>query len=187
MSKTLFDRLRHMSGGSLTSAQVNAGNLAMSRASESVILEMLGVAMSRATGQKGIDLIKRFEGLRLRSYLCPANVWTIGYGHTVGVTSNQIITSEQAESILKSDLKRFELGVMNAVKVDLNQSQFDALVSLSFNIGLSAFANSTLVRLLNAGDYNGAAGQFERWNQGGGKVLQGLSTRRAAERALFNA
>lgn len=187
MSKAIFDRLRHMSGGSLTSAQVNAGNLAMSRASESVILEMLGVAMSRATGQKGIDLIKRFEGLRLRSYLCPANVWTIGYGHTGGVTNNQIITSEQAESILKTDLRRFENGVSDVVKVDLNQNQFDALVSLAFNIGLSAFAGSTLVRLLNDRDYAGAADQFLRWDKAGGKVLQGLSTRRAAERALFNA
>lgn len=140
---------------------------------------------TRQIGQKGLDLIKRFEGLYLRSYKCPADVWTIGYGHTGGVTNNQIITSEQAESILKSDLKRFELGVMNAVKVDLNQNRFDALVSLAFNIGLSAFTGSTLVRLLNKGDYAGAADQFERWNQGGGKVLQGLSTRRAAERALF--
>jgi len=185
MSKAVFDRLRQMSGGSLTSAQVNAGNQAISRASEQVILEMLGVNMSRATGQGGIDLIKRFEGLRLRSYLCPANVWTIGYGHTGNVTSNQIITSEQAESILKSDLKRFENSVSDVVKVPLNQNQFDALVSLAFNIGSGAFAKSTLVKLLNNRDYSGAAEQFLRWNQAGGRVLDGLSKRRAAERSLF--
>ena len=185
MSKSVFDRLRVMSGGSLTQAQVTAGNTLIQRVSEPTVLEFLGVSMTRQVSQRGIDLIKLHEGLRLRSYLCPANVWTIGYGHTGNVTNNQVITSEQAESILKSDLKRFELGVMNAVKVDLNQNQFDALVSLAFNIGLGAFTGSTLVRLLNAGDYNGAAGQFERWNQGGGKVLQGLVRRRDDERALF--
>lgn len=185
MSKAVFDRLRQMSGGSLTTAQVNAGNQAISRASEKVILEMLGVSMSRATGQRGIDLIKRFEGLRLRSYLCPANVWTIGYGHTGNVTSNQIITSEQAESILKSDLQRFENAVSDAVKVPLNQNQFDALVSLAFNIGVGAFSGSTLVRMLNAANYTGAADQFLRWNRAGGRVLDGLTRRRQAERALF--
>ena len=140
---------------------------------------------TRQIGQKGLDLIKRFEGLRLRSYLCPANVWTIGYGHTGNVSSNQVITSEQAESILRTDLRKFEQAVSDAVTVALSQNQFDALVSLAFNIGAGAFAKSTLLRLLNAGDYAGAANQFERWNQAGGRVLDGLSKRRAAERALF--
>lgn len=140
---------------------------------------------SRRIGQKGLDLIKRFEGLRLRSYLCPANVWTIGYGHTGNVTANQIVTSEQAESILKTDLRKFEQAVTDSVSAALNQNQFDALVSLAFNIGSGAFAKSTLVKLLNNRDYSGAAEQFLRWNQAGGRVLDGLSKRRAAERALF--
>lgn len=185
MSKSVFDRLRVMNGGSLTQAQVTAGNTLIQRVSEPTVLEFLGVSMTRQVSQRGIDLIKLHEGLRLRSYLCPANVWTIGYGHTGNVTNNQVITSEQAESILKSDLKRFELGVMNAVKVDLNQNQFDALVSLAFNIGGSNFGSSTLLRMLNAANYAGAADQFLRWNRAGDKVLDGLTRRRQDERALF--
>ena len=140
---------------------------------------------TRQIGQKGLDLIKRFEGLRLRSYLCPANVWTIGYGHTGAVKRGQQITSEQAEELLKSDLVRFEKIVSESVNVPLKQQQFDALVSLAFNIGTNAFANSTLVRMLNAANYAGAADQFLRWNQAGGRVLDGLTRRRQAERALF--
>lgn len=140
---------------------------------------------TRQIGQKGLDLIKRFEGLKLRSYKCPAGVWTIGYGHTGNVTANQIITSEQAEQLLRSDLRVFEKVVSDAVTVPLNQNQFDALVSLAFNIGGSNFGSSTLLRMLNAANYAGAANQFERWNQGGGKVLQGLVKRRDDERRLF--
>ncbi len=140
---------------------------------------------TRQIGQKGLDLIKRFEGLKLRSYKCPAGVWTIGYGHTKNVTANQIITSEQAEQLLRSDLRVFEKVVSDAVTVPLNQNQFDALVSLAFNIGGGAFGSSTLLRMLNAANYSGAADQFLRWNRAGDKVLDGLSKRRAAERALF--
>lgn len=140
---------------------------------------------TRQIGQKGLDLIKRFEGLKLRSYKCPAGVWTIGYGHTGNVTNNQIITSEQAESILRTDLRKFEQAVSDAVTVPLSQNQFDALVSLAFNIGAGAFAKSTLLRLLNQRDYAGAADQFLRWNRAGDKVLDGLTRRRQDERALF--
>jgi len=139
---------------------------------------------TRQIGQKGLDLIKRFEGLYLRSYKCPADVWTIGYGHTKNVNSNQIITSEQAEQLLRSDLRVFEKVVSDAVTVPLNQNQFDALVSLAFNIG-GAFGSSTLLRMLNAANYAGAADQFLRWNRAGDKVLDGLTRRRTDERALF--
>lgn len=135
----------------------------------------------------GLLLIKEFEGLRLTAYLCPANVWTIGYGTTRDVKPGQKISPAWAEKLLRQDVAEFEEGVTAAVTVPLTQSQFDALVSLAYNIGLTAFRKSTLLRLLNAGDYAGAAKQFARWNRGGGKVLAGLTRRRAVERARFEA
>jgi lysozyme len=137
--------------------------------------------------QSGIDLIKRFEGCRLKSYLCPAGVWTIGYGHTAGVRKNQIITSDQASAMLMSDLLQFERAINAMVAVPLKQGQFDALVSFAFNLGSGALASSTLLRKLNSGDFKGAADEFLRWNKAGGKVLEGLVRRRAAERQLFDA
>jgi lysozyme len=137
------------------------------------------------TSQKGLDLIKSFEGLRLSAYKCPADVWTIGYGTTAGVKPGQNITKERAEELLREDVKRFEQQVMRLVKVPLTQGQFDALTSFVYNLGAGNLSNSTLLRLLNAGDYAGAAAQFDRWNKAGGKVLAGLVRRRAAERALF--
>ena len=134
------------------------------------------------TSQAGIDLIKRFEGLRLRVYLCPAGVPTIGYGHTAGVTMDtRPITEEQAKAYLKEDLKKFERGVLSAVKVPLTQGQFDALVSWSFNTGGPATA--TLLKRLNAGQP--CADQFERWVFAGGIAMPGLRRRREAERRLF--
>lgn len=135
--------------------------------------------------QKGLDLIKSFEGLRLSAYKCPAGVWTIGYGTTAGVKPGQSITKERAEELLRDDVKRFEDQVLRLVKVPLTQGQFDALVSFTYNLGAANLGNSTLLRLLNAGDYKGAAAQFDRWTKAGGKELPGLVKRRAAERALF--
>ena len=137
------------------------------------------------TSQRGIDLIKRFEGLRLSAYKCPADVWTIGYGTTAGVKEGQIITKERAEELLRDDVKRFEDQVLRLVKVPLTQGQLDALVSFTYNLGAANLGNSTLLRLLNAGDYKGAASQFGRWTKAGGKELPGLVKRRAAERSLF--
>jgi lysozyme len=137
------------------------------------------------TSQKGLDLIKSFEGLRLSAYKCPADVWTIGFGTTAGVKPGQAITKERAEELLREDVKRFEAQVLRLVKVPLTQGQHDALVSFVYNLGAGNLSNSTLLRLLNAGDYAGAAAQFDRWNKAGGKVLAGLVRRRAAERALF--
>lgn len=135
--------------------------------------------------QQGLDLIKSFEGLRLSAYKCPADVWTIGYGTTAGVKPGQTITKERAEELLREDVKRFEDQVLRLVKVPLTQGQFDALVSFVYNLGAGNLSNSTLLRLLNEGDYAGAGAQFERWTKAGGKVLAGLVRRRAAERALF--
>ena len=137
------------------------------------------------TSQRGLDLIKSFEGLRLSAYKCPADVWTIGWGTTAGVTPGQTITKERAEELLREDVKRFEAQVLRLVKVPLTQGQLDALTSFVYNLGAGNLSNSTLLRLLNAGDYKGAAAQFDRWTKAGGKVLAGLVRRRAAERALF--
>lgn len=136
----------------------------------------------------GIDLICSFEGLRLKAYDDGVGVWTIGYGTTVingvKVKKGDTCTLEQAKAYMAQDLKQFESAV-NQVKVPLNQNQYDALVSLAYNIGVSAFLNSTLLKKLNAKDYKGAAEQFPRWNRGGGRVLNGLVKRRKIEMELF--
>lgn len=140
------------------------------------------------TSQRGIDLIKRFEGLRLTAYPDPATgsePYTIGYGTTRGVRPGMTITSARAEEMLRADLERFEAAIGRLVTARLCQHQLDALVSLTYNIGEGALRDSTLLRKLNAGDYAGAAAQFERWVHGGGKILPGLVKRRAAERAMF--
>lgn len=135
--------------------------------------------------QKGIELIKKLEGCRLEAYKCPAGIWTIGYGHTKGVKDGQIITQEQAEEFLREDLRIFEQAVESCVKVPLSQNQFDALVSFCYNCGSGALKTSTLLRLLNEGNYSSAADQFLRWNKAGGKVLVGLTRRREEEREMF--
>jgi lysozyme len=142
------------------------------------------------TNAAGLSIIRQAEGLRLRAYLCPANVWTIGIGTTVypdgrKVRSGDKCTAQQADSYLAHDLQEFEQAVAAMVTVPLNGNQFSALVSLAYNVGAPALRGSTLLRLLNAGDYADAANQFPRWNRGGGRVLPGLVKRRAAERALF--
>ncbi|WP_347252921.1 lysozyme [Leminorella grimontii] len=137
------------------------------------------------TSQKGIDLIKTFEGCELKAYLCPAGVWTIGYGHTKGVKRGDEITATQAECYLRGDLVSFEADVNRLVRVPLTQGQFDALVSFAYNCGSRALSTSTLLRKLNARDYSSAADEFSRWNKAGGKELPGLTRRRAAERDLF--
>lgn len=136
--------------------------------------------------QKGIEVIKKFEGCKLEAYKCPAGVWTIGYGTTKGVTDGMKITKEKAEELLKLDIDKFEKTVLKLVKVDLNQSQFDALVSFTYNLGEGNLSKSTLLKMLNNKDYYGASQEFIRWNKAGGKVLNGLIRRREAERNLFN-
>jgi lysozyme len=134
---------------------------------------------------KEAELIKSFEGLELEAYLCPSDVWTIGYGHTKGVKEGDTVTKEEAEKLLDEDLAFFRNGVKRLVKVDLNENQFGALVSFAYNLGLGSLESSTLLKILNAGDYDGAADQLLRWNKSKGKVLTGLVRRREAERAVF--
>lgn len=137
------------------------------------------------TSDVGIELIKKYEGCVLKAYKCPSGVWTIGYGHTNGVKSGMKITKAQALNYLKQDLNVFEKDVTNYVKVTLNQNQFDALVSFSFNCGAGALKTSTLLKKLNSSDYNGSANEFLKWNKSNGKVLNGLVRRRQEEKELF--
>ncbi|UCW44322.1 endolysin [Pseudomonas phage PPAY] len=137
-----------------------------------------------------IDAIKEHEGLRLVAYLDSVGVWTIGYGDTgPDVVKGLTITKEEAEKRLRKRLVEFEGYVNTYVKVPLKQHQFDALVSLVYNIGPTNFKTSTLLKKLNAGDYIGAADQFLVWNKGrvDGKlvVIKGLANRRAKERKQF--
>ena len=135
---------------------------------------------------KNISLIKKHEGLRLEAYLpTPNDVWTIGYGHTHTTKQGQKITEAQADALLRKDITWAEKAVNNLVVVPLTQNQFDALVSFVFNVGEGAFGTSTLLRLLNSKDYEGAANQFLRWNKQKGKILNGLTKRREEERNLF--
>lgn len=137
------------------------------------------------TSPAGIDLIKRFEGLRLLAYKCPAGIPTIGYGTTRGVKMGQTITPERAEQLLHEDVARLEEYITELVQAPITQGQWDALSSFTYNLGPANLERSTLLRLLNAGDYQGAAAEFDRWTRAGGKILTGLVRRRAAERALF--
>lgn len=144
----------------------------------------------QVTSQRGRNLISDREGNVLKAYQDSVGVWTIGVGHTSAagapkVTRGMTITLAESDEILSRDLKTFEKAVRDAVKVPLTQNQFDALVSFCFNIGGGAFAKSTLVKKLNAGDTAGAADQFLRWNKVKGKVVRGLTTRRQGERAQF--
>lgn len=138
------------------------------------------------TSEEGKRFIKEKEGLRLEAYRCSGGVLTIGYGHTAGVIPGMKIDLAQAEKIFLNDLEqKAECVVNRLVKVPLTQGQYDALVSFVFNLGAGNLMKSTLLKLLNAGDYTGAAEQFERWNKSGGKVTPGLVKRRAEEKQMF--
>ena len=137
----------------------------------------------------GKDIIKKWEGLRLKAYLCPAGVPTIGYGHTYNVKMGQTISVAQAELFLDHDYQNAEEQVLSLVKVPLTENQLGALTSFVFNLGAGNLRISTLLRKLNLGDYRGAAGQFGAWNKARVKgvmvALDGLTKRRADEKNLF--
>lgn len=142
---------------------------------------------AKQTCERGVSLIKSFEGLRLSAYPDPATGGepvTIGYGHTGGVKMGTTITEAKATEYLRSDLRRFERAVAKLAP-KTTQGQFDALVSFAFNVGEGNLSSSTLLKLHNAGDYAGAKGQFARWNKAAGKVMAGLTRRRAAEAELY--
>ena len=134
---------------------------------------------------EGLSLIKKFEGCELEAYQCSAGVWTIGYGHTKGVEAGDEISKEQAEEMLVEELHEYESYVNEYVTVALSQNQFDALVSWVYNLGPANLKASTMLKVLNSGEYEDVPAQIKRWNKAGGKVLEGLIRRREAEACLF--
>ena len=140
---------------------------------------------------KCVNMIKHHEGFVRKPYQDPIGLWTVGVGHLIGDGKklpkewNKEFTDEEVDNILCEDLERFEIGIQRLTKVPLTQSQFDALVSFSFNVGLGNFQSSTLRSKLNRGDYEGASNEFPKWRKAGGKILKGLVRRRADERNLF--
>lgn len=153
--------------------------------------QLVGIAVGEMSlSVEGVNQICNFEGLKLSAYDDGNGVWTIGYGTTrypngQRVSEGDKCTLEQAKTYMRHDLKIFERAVNSSVTVSLKQNQFDALVSLTYNIGVGAFKNSTLLKKLNLGDYKEAANQFDVWVNAGGKRLQGLVNRRAMEKKLF--
>lgn len=141
----------------------------------------------REINKSGVDLIKKFEGLKLEAYYCQAGVLTIGFGH-VGrdVKLYQKITKERAEELLQADLRKFCFGVSEAVLVPLSDNQFAALVSFAFNLGLGALRKSTLLKKLNSGDYDAVPVELKKWVNVGGAPSLGLIRRRKAEIDLWD-
>lgn len=141
------------------------------------------------TSDQGRKFIQSYEKLRLEAYKDAVGVWTIGYGHTNSVCAGDTCTEEEADKWFDDELHQFENTVNNCVKVPLKQNQFDALVSFTYNLGSGALRSSTLLKLLNLGNYLGAANRFENWNRGmvDGKLVElpGLTKRREAERQIF--
>lgn len=147
-----------------------------------LISQQLPVGIS----QRGIDLIKEFEGLRTKAYKCPAGVWTIGYGHTVGVKPGMRVTAAEAEAMLRKDLRIYERHTAQALgDAKTSQGQWDALVSFCYNAGPANLKKSSMLALHKRGQYKAAADAFLKWTKGGGRVLPGLVRRRKAERALY--
>ena len=135
--------------------------------------------------EEGLSIIKKFEGCELESYLCPAGVWTIGYGHTKGVKEGDKINKEEAEYLLQEEMIEYESYINDLVEVPLQQHMFDALVSWVYNLGSGNLQSSTLLRVLNEGKYDEVPAQIRRWNKSNGQVLEGLVRRREAEAVMF--
>jgi len=135
--------------------------------------------------QECIDLVKFYEGFEDRAYLCPAGVWTIGYGRTKKVQEGDMLTEPQAERDLLEELDEFAEQVLNTVKINLEQNELDALTSWTYNLGVGNLRSSTLLKKLNSGDKNSVPFEMKRWNKAAGKVLNGLTKRRKAEAELW--
>ena len=140
---------------------------------------------------KGLELIKEFEGFSANAYLCPAKIPTIGYGNTFWEDGRKVRIGEQISKSKALELlefvanKDFADKIFPLIKVQINQNQFDAMVSLAYNIGVGAFSNSTLLKRVNAKDFIGAGNEFLKWDKSGGKPLLGLTRRRQREKELF--
>ena len=132
------------------------------------------------------DLIKKWEGCKLKAYLDGGGVPTIGYGHTKDVQLGDMITQEQADAWLDEEVPEYMFGVLAVVNTNLNPNQLAALTSFTYNVGINAFKSSTMLKLINSGKLLEASNQFERWNKDNGQVVVGLTNRRADEKRVFN-
>jgi len=150
-----------------------------------VVLKLKFGANKMNTSTEGIELIKHYEGCELKAYRCPADVLTIGYGVTKGVTEDMEITQQQADEMLEAELVEYEHYLDNMVKVTLNQNQYDSLIAWIYNLGPTNLKKSTLLIVLNNGNYENVPDQIKRWNKANGKVLNGLVKRRNSEALLF--
>lgn len=137
------------------------------------------------TSQRGVDLIKEFEGFRANAYRDPVGIWTIGYGFIKGVRQGDTISKEQAETRLKMELREYEQGVIEATNGEATQNEFDALVCFAFNVGVSGMKRSSVIKAHNRCDKLSASRAFGLWNKAGGKVFAGLTRRRRAEANLY--
>ena len=151
----------------------------------------IGVVQKLKNGDKmniskeGLSLIKKFEGCELEAYLCPAGVWTVGYGHTKDVKEGDKINKEEADYLLQEEMIEYESYINDFVEVPLNQNQFDALCSWVYNLGPTNLKNSTMLKVLNEEKYVDVPQEIKRWNKAGGEVLDGLIKRREAEAKMF--
>ncbi len=141
---------------------------------------------ARPIDDAGVALIKQFEGLYLTPYLCPGKIWTIGYGHTRSVQAGMRITPAQADQLLEDDLRIVSSSLQRLVTVPLNDNQFAALTSFTFNVGAGNLQRSALLKLLNRGWYEQVPAQLMKWNRADGEIMGGLTRRRAAEAQLWN-
>ena len=145
----------------------------------------------RHINERGIEMVKSFEGISTKPYLCPANVWTVGYGATVGSDGGPIdldmepISEIEAEALLLRDLESSQGWVSRLIKTALTENQYSALTSFTFNVGAGALQRSTLRMKLNSEEFQGAADEFPKWHRAGGRILAGLVWRRVAEQTLF--
>lgn len=189
-----YSWLRAMSGGKLTQAQVEAGDAIIALNGLPTFAKVIGFTLSdsaqRDISELGFQIIREFESFQPKAYLDTGGVWTIGYGtikypNGVRVSKGDMCTQAQAEIWLKNDCKWIDACLDKYVKVPTTQNQFDALASLVYNIGETAFVKSTLLSVLNQSSYKLAAEQFDRWVYDNGKKIQGLVNRRKKEKELF--
>lgn len=194
--KAVFDKLRQLSGGRLSQSQVDAGNIIADKAGKELLEQLLGVAddsLGFELSSKGFELIAEFEGFRSTPYRDAVGVPTIGFGNTYYLDGTKVKMTDKPLS--RDEAKQLKLSIINkdfapAVRrltfgMNLTQNQFDALVSLAYNIGTGALAKSSVIRYLKVGNKQAAADAFLMWDKAGGKTLKGLTRRRRAERVLF--
>jgi len=135
--------------------------------------------------EDGLELIKKFEGCETSAYQDSVGVWTIGFGHTKGVEEGQTCSIEDAESMLADEMDEYEGYINNMVKVELQQHEFDSLVAWVYNLGPTNLSESTMLKVLNGGQFDRVPDEMNRWTRAGGEILEGLVRRRQAESLMF--